>query len=1018
MGCNCTSKDKHSIIFCKDCLPNINDWLVPVEKVPDVFFMDRNHAYIDKDDYVYILDYTRKSYVRFGGHEAEEVRRLIYLATSFYPDYDRAVAFDSLQSFVDKSKEWSDGYLEFLKHNTTDTAPLAINSLGLIGGSFVIDDPIKTYTPPTTGTSEAQLLVLRGLLKQYIATNDEKWKTLAEKVTEALFKYYYPSPEIPLEADAGWVPHWLVNVTAPFTSREYFTDGKATFVNGVATVTYNKVFRVYSARALDAKLEYEWSPTAPVVGKEYEIEGTVVSYGQSKAVITLKDKTFNGELLVVYSSETGRVINVGEKCEAFPIWRPLENGEIACAVDTLPWALDCYLLWYEITKDEKWQLAIDSTKKAIVEVSDVSNTIYYLTPKEEGTPVLANGVTNYSERVPKETYTNSSGVILIDYPSVSEKAEGSFGTWVGDHVSFNSKSRIEASLWSNKQAKLTLKIDEERQYSAEKRWRCDFFTSTKGESFTEKYMFNPSDFYRDDFIYWGAHYGRDANSSAVASGNSKVSDTQKIVGRTKVTEFNFTRGDEGGWLGWAQSVLGLWGVSLPVDIKYKTDSRVYFRVNDSEGTNWSYELPKTNGEFKTVSLTEDLLTKGGAFAKGAYQSVLLEAIDEVASIQVEYIGRLIPFDKDFFTTINFSYSEVDSLRVGIEYIKPFPSRNPLPYAPYLMPFDMHYINYSLSDLRGAIYTGYQAPWIYQEGIFPNSNEALTTNLTFLRESQDAYASLTEVDGFFAPIFWWDYMGDASGHESNTFGITGNWGEVWGGFQYRTISDVARVFVKDPSNILAHKITIRFFEGVKKYWKDTLTGFPTVFVEGTPPYNNQRDAHMVTNLARALVYSLKSTLITTSEKELIQLLLEKCVNYINYNYINVEGFSSSRVEGTWSPDKEAETWYEYWGGDILDTLGIFQIEDLSSVSSSFSYEEGIEKNRTTKFSLNDSFDLKKGDKIVYDSSDSKWKIFRAFNNSYEKLSLSDQDKMTYYSTQVGMEYLYVITDEALTLVDKI
>src|SRR5699024_7609835 len=117
------------------------------------------------------------------------------------------------------------------------------------------------------------------------------------------------------------------------------------------------------------------------------------------------------------------------------------------------------------------------------------------------------------------------------------------------------------------------------------------------------------------------------------------------------------------------------------------------------------------------------------------------------------------------------------------------------------------------------------------------------------------------------------------------------GEIWGGFQYRTISDVARIFEKEPSNVKAFNIFIDFITAMDKYWVNTAHGFPTVFVAERPPYNNQTDSHMVTNFMRALLYGLKSTSLTASHKQLIVKLISKCMDYLRYWQIPVENFDS-------------------------------------------------------------------------------------------------------------------------------
>lgn len=66
MTCDCNNNNK-KYVFCQNCMPSEDTWLVPVEEVPDPFFMDRHHAYITKDNRVYILSEDRTQAKEIGG---------------------------------------------------------------------------------------------------------------------------------------------------------------------------------------------------------------------------------------------------------------------------------------------------------------------------------------------------------------------------------------------------------------------------------------------------------------------------------------------------------------------------------------------------------------------------------------------------------------------------------------------------------------------------------------------------------------------------------------------------------------------------------------------------------------------------------------------------------------------------------------------------------------------------------------------------------------------------------------
>ena len=868
-----------------------------------------------------------------------------------------------LNTNLDTIESWIDSYDKYLSEWTWDGGPnsttignITISDQGLVGGKFVTDDPNTSYTPPTTGTSEAQLLVIRGALEVYLKTGDNVWLSRVNTLVSGLLNYYYPVPDIPEVPDYKWVPHWLVNVTKPFTSREYYLDGKVHFTNGIATVSFNKVQKVYSVRSTDSTLAYTWAPDAPILsGTNYEIDHVDVTYGDSKATIYLKNTSFTGDTLVAYASDTGPIIQKGEKVEAYPVWRSLEEGEIAAAIDTLPWALDVFKLLYQATNDTKWKKAIDSTVYSIEKAYTVDNTDYYLKPKDATEPVIGNGISSYSERTAATSYSyTDDNTLLVKYGN--SVGEESFSSWIGNSLPFTEEKYIEASLGTNVPSVINFMVDEQATYDPDKRWKTVIHTSGLGTAYSEleSFVLKPSQFFNSSLIWWGHNYVTTGDGNISKSGNSAVSayDTTGLVANTTGTykHIDFTRGDEGGWFGWAQYVIVADFTKLPFDINYRTASNIDFVIVDSNNQHWRYTLPKTSGKFNVAHLTVDLFTNvdntnATALKDVSYSTIFFDAIDNTSSIDIEYIGikKIMPTTAGISNVV-VSYKDTSALDLAIGYIIPIPNRDPLPYAPYIAPFDMHFVsnklsdsdtsgggihsNGSLSNLRGAPYTGYQAPWIFQESTAFSNNTVtgnvvgLATNLQFLSDSQDYYASNTGLRGFFAPVFWWDYRDDANGHPINSFSMTGQWGNVWGGFQYRTISDVARVLKNDPSNSQAKKIFIDFITGLDTIWKssDIIGTFPTDFNDSVSPQHNQNDPHMIALLLRALSMGLQANL-TQLQQSLVYKLINQGLSYLSSLAIPISNvpFSTYQVEGTFSPNPSINEWYGYWGGDILSSL---------------------------------------------------------------------------------------------------
>ncbi|PDH85296.1 hypothetical protein AO462_03515 [Oenococcus oeni] len=892
-------------------------------------------------------------------------------------------------------ENWLSSYDQFLSKWTVSSGQMAINDIGLVAGSFVTDDPHISYTPPTTGTSEGQLLTIRGCLLAYLATKQQTWLDRATNLTNGLLNYYYPSSTIPSTPNPLWVPHWLVNVTAPFTARQFFLDYQATFSNGVFTMNMPNLTKVYTVRATDATLDDETSPASPITGTEYPIKSISYDYNNGKAVITLEDSNFSGTALLTYATSTGETVNVGDKCEAYPVWRHLDDGEIACAVDTLPWALDVFNLWYKITGDSKWLNAAQSTKASIAAEYQVSDAVYYIKPGNDGDPVLANGVTSYSARKPVETYSNSGGLILINYPSAT--GEASFGAWVGKHLPFTDDNYLELKLGSNTQQKVFMYLDEDQTYDPNKRWRNDFILQGNGltEDKLETVDLKPENFYKANSIFWGEGYGAGSDGSFQGGSGGSVS-TKDIVGQVDginrlYKELTFIDPS------WAQYIIGgSYGQSLPFTLKYKSNKAFQLLINDKNGKQWSCNIPAAS-DFNELALNAGMFSTSSSatiadLEAGGFNSITINCQADGTVIDIDYIGTKVLMNVPYYTNISFGYDQPTALQVAVEYIQPMPQKNPLPYVPYIAPFDMHLVNGKLSDMRGAPYTGYQAPWIMQDAavstnLGDDNGDSLQTMLKFLSDAQDAYEGFTGLRGFFAPVYWWNYRDDADGNPPNTFSMTGPWGGVWGGFEYRTISDVARVIANEPQNGQAKTICFDFFNAVNSVWTDILTNFPNDFdvdSSSESPYssdsmntikstNNQTDPHMVALLLRALTYANYSSNLSVDEKNLLTTLSNKCIAFLTHYFVSISStpFSQYKVEGTFSPDPVNSTWYEYWGGDIVSALAILdsllnETDDQVNPNSYYVYEASDQSSSSHAVLLSNNskyFDMQKGSPCV-------------------------------------------------------
>ena len=69
MSCICIETTNKCKKYCQECMPDEFHWLVPVPKEPDPFLMDRNHAYIDPNNIIYVLSHDRTRAIKITTSE-------------------------------------------------------------------------------------------------------------------------------------------------------------------------------------------------------------------------------------------------------------------------------------------------------------------------------------------------------------------------------------------------------------------------------------------------------------------------------------------------------------------------------------------------------------------------------------------------------------------------------------------------------------------------------------------------------------------------------------------------------------------------------------------------------------------------------------------------------------------------------------------------------------------------------------------------------------------------------------
>lgn len=300
---------------------------------------------------------------------------------------------------------------------------MLLNADGLVVNSYQDAEGRGAYFPGSSGTSEGQFLFIIGNLRAYQATGNPIAKEAAELALKNLLRVVYRNVPVPDAVDRTHIfaPHWLFNVKYPFASSEIFYDKAYQFTDGVAYITGygDKVRYVFGARSLNSKLLWQ-NPYSPLSsGTAYPVASYERVNGDVKVTLTTP---FNGRLYVTHSAQVGPLVQVNEPFEAWPDWRKLENGEVACAVDVFVWAYRAFILASQVFLNPTWAKAAEMTRQQAAIAFNVNDSRDWLKPTWTNSPFASGSRFSYSTRVPAPIYSVLNGNVVMQVQSYSSGA--------------------------------------------------------------------------------------------------------------------------------------------------------------------------------------------------------------------------------------------------------------------------------------------------------------------------------------------------------------------------------------------------------------------------------------------------------------------------------------------------------------------------------------------------------------------------------------------------------------------
>ncbi|MBS97081.1 MAG: hypothetical protein CMI01_00170 [Oceanospirillaceae bacterium] len=286
--------------------------------------------------------------------------------------------------------------------------PCLINEDGLLVNAYHDVLGRQGYFPSEAGTSEGQFLMLRAaaLAVKYVNDSTSEWRGIMDNLRRGVDGIYNQTP--PTDTDTLYSPHWLYNCKAPVAAQseklnvkiylEPFAGGWTAFIPaGYPNFgeSIKQITRIYSDRSSWVTF---FNPFAGVNGGDYGVPVSVET-DETGTTLVLQGDSSGGALtanaMVIYNF--GPVLNVSQNMEAWPYWRPLEPGEIDCAVDVMPWALECFELLADVTGEQQYTDAYNATEASIYTVFDVDDGRAWFKPRG-GEPLNTSGAYVSSSR--------------------------------------------------------------------------------------------------------------------------------------------------------------------------------------------------------------------------------------------------------------------------------------------------------------------------------------------------------------------------------------------------------------------------------------------------------------------------------------------------------------------------------------------------------------------------------------------------------------------------------------------
>lgn len=721
------------------------------------------------------------------------------------------------------------------------TTEMLMNSDGLVVNAYHNAEGRGNYFPGSSGTSEGQFLFIIGNLHAYQATGNPIAKEMAENALKSLLKVVYrnmPVPDVVTQLNI-FAPHWLFNVKYPFDSSIIHYDRMANFTNGVGYLTINpdKVRYVYGARSTDSKLLWD-NPYSPLTqGTAYPVASSEYVAGQGMKVTLTSN--FTGTLYVTHSTQTGPAVLVNEPFEAWPDWRKLDPGEIACAADVFVWAHRAFTLASQVLRNPTWAMAARATREQAAIAFDINDSRDWIKPSWAKSAFAIGSRFQYTTRVPAPGYSvNQSGDVVINVPTYgSGGAAVQYGNAsVQDVYGANDVTQIE--IGASSPLTVEVFIDPQQAYVEEQRYSAKLALAGGG---VESKSLTRADFLSNGV--WASTGSETAGSvtnsaagnykvaggsgtSMIGTGTAKNSLGQMVMARILIQrgsynaqQFDFAviNGSQIGDSSDASGVAG-WLANWTTVQLLKADGSVFTSIPLSE---FQYGGPVSNGVTRS-RLYENSSTLNSQFTEWSGNTSTVKYVrftNGTTSETIQLYGRPLPAGSPVYT-FGVTTDNLQAHTVTLRRVRQTPPRDVM-YYPGAIPFTANFqgVPAQLIDWRGPIYMGYQSPAMW--AIIGQPGPA-ATDIQMLSDAQQQWRIQTGQTtlGPFAPVFIFDRPDAVQYGAPNTFTWEGpDPNTRWGGYQYRPLPELteAAAMLSGAAQTEAIRVAQNFIKWLAQDW---------------------------------------------------------------------------------------------------------------------------------------------------------------------------------------------------------